>query len=246
MKSKAFHAFEQKLSYFDDDIELIDVLKIAVSRGDLTDPTSQYVMKYIDSSKHSHIVRRKNSDVSREQIINHLRSSIYSSYVKDVYEEVTHYLRTMLKKAAENGFDSARIIGDHPFNVEAKKILELGNWTNVCQMVSDSLFQSLEKEKSTLNLLKKTAKKLALNVDEQLINDALPYLEVRHFLVHSDGKLSQEYIKKYPSIQHDKDGCVILSYTFICNMRSLVKSLICKFDEEVIAKNFLKESDTQP
>jgi hypothetical protein len=40
MKTKNFHSFQQKLSYFDDDIELIDVLRIGVLSGDLTDDQS--------------------------------------------------------------------------------------------------------------------------------------------------------------------------------------------------------------
>lgn len=245
MRSKAYHAFEQKISYFEDDIELIDVLRSGVLEGDLTTPESPHVLKHVDPIKHTHIARRKNSDGSRKLVINHLRASIYSSYVKDIYEEVTHYLRTILAQSSKNGFKSDRLIGEHSFKIDVNKVLELGSWDQVCQMISDSVFQNLESEKSTLKLLEKIASKLALNIDHKTIDAAIPYLEIRHFLVHADGKVSQDYIDKYPTIKL-KAGHVSLDYSFIVKLRDSVKKLIAEYDKEVIRTNLLKSEDTQP
>lgn len=245
MRSKAYHAFAQKLIYFDDDIELMDVLHKSVLSGDLTDQASQNVLKHVDPAEHTHIARRKNSDGSRKAVINHLRSTLYSSYVKDIYEEVTHYLRTILEQASKNGFNSGRLIGEHSFKMDAKTVLELGNWNQVCQMVAESVFQSLEAEKSTLRLLEKMASKLALNIDHQLIDAVLPYLEARHFLVHTDGKVSQDFINTYPHVQI-KDGYVVLNYAFIVSLRTTVMALVTEYDKGVINNNLLKPEDTQP
>jgi hypothetical protein len=245
MRSKAYHAFTQKLSYFDDDIELMDVLYKSVTAGDLTDQASQHILKRVDPVQHTHIARRKNADGSRKIVITHLRSTIYSSYVKDIYEEVTHYLRTVLAQASKNGFNSGRLIGEHSFKIDAKSILALGDWNQVCQLVTDSVFQSLEAEKSTLKLLEKMANKLALNIDANLIAAALPYLEARHFLVHTDGKASEDYTTAYPQIQIN-NGYIALNFQFISNLRSTVKALVAEYDKEVIAGNLLKAEDTQP
>lgn len=246
MKTKIFHSFQQKLNYFDDDIELIDILRIGVLSGDLTDNGSNNLLRHVDPTRHIHISRRRNSNGSRKNTINHLRSSTYSSYIKDVYEEVTQYLRSLLNRASLNNFDSGRLIGDHHFKMNAKSVLELGDWPNVCKMVTDSVFQSLENERSTLNLLKKVATKLGLEIDDQLINNALPYLEIRHFLVHSDAKPTDEFIQKYPQIRRRSNGCFLLDYTLICSVRESIKALIQAYDEEVIDKNLLKDEDIMP
>lgn len=243
MKSKACHAFQQKLSYFDDDIELVDVLRTGVLEGNLTDPASNNLLRHVDPSRHTHIARRRNSDGSRKNTINHLRSSIYSSYIKDVYEEVTQYLKSILKQASINGFNSGRIIGEHSFKMDAKSVLELGDWNSVCRMVSDSVFQNLESERSTLNLFKKIATKLNLIVDDHYINDALPYLEIRHFLVHTDGKPSQDFIAKYPHIRRRSNGYILLDYSLICSTRDSIKTLISVYDQEVIVKDLLRAED---
>ena len=205
----------------------------------------QFVLKHVDPAVHTHLSRRQNSDGSRALVINHLRSTIYSSYVKDIYEEVTYYLRTVLAQASKNGFNSGRLIGEHSFRMDAKTVLELGSWNHVCQAISESVFQGLEAEKSTLKLLEKMASKLALNVDQQLIGAAMPYLEARHFLVHSDGKVSQEYITAYRQIQ-TSSGHLVLNYPFIESMRLAVRALIAEYDKEVVGHSLLKPEDTQP
>ena len=246
MRTKAFHAFEQKLIYFEDDLELIDVLRTSVINGDLTERKSKNVLKNVDPEIHKHIARRKNSDGSRKLIVNHLRATVYASYVKDLYEELTHYLKIILEKSALNGFDTGRIIGEHSFKIDARHVLEMGSWENVAHLITESVFRNIEAEKSTLKLIDKIAKKLALNVNIELIEAVLPYLESRHFLVHTDGKVDDEFKRKYPHIKTTVKGYLQLNNNFLYNLRDTVKELVNEFDKEVIRSNLLKNCDTQP
>ena len=234
------------MSYFDDDIELVDVLRTAVTSGDLTDPATNHLMRHVDPARHTHIRRRRNTDGSRENTINHLRQSVYTSYLKDMYEEVTEYLRLILEQAARNGLSAGRVVGEHTFKLDAKAILELGSWDNVCRSLAESIFQNLEAERSTLHLLRKIPNKLGLDIPDALIDDALPYLEVRHALVHTDGRLSPDFVGKYPVIPRKSNGCVNLSFTLINEARTKIKALMEAYDAEVVAKNLLSEDDLQP
>lgn len=245
MRTKAFHAFESKIHYFDDDIELIDVLRLGIIAGDLTEVGTSNVLKKVDPNKHKHLSRRQNSDGSRKLIISHLRTTVYSAYIKDVYEEVTDYLRAILEQAAEKGFEAGRLIGEHNFKMDAKDILETGGWEYVTKKIADSIFQALESEKSTLKLLEKVSNKLGLGIDKNLIEAALPYLEVRHLLVHADGKASDEYKQKYPDI-HLKGDRVFINYVFLTRMRTAVKAMMEDFDKKVIAKDIVDAKYTQP
>lgn len=245
MRTKAFHAFESKIHYFDDDIELIDVLRLGIIAGELTNEGSNNVLKHVDPGRHRHLSRRQNSEGSRKLIITHLRATVYSAYVKDVYEEITDYLRTVLEQAAEKGFDAGRLIGEHNFKIDAKDVLETGGWECITQKIADSVFQALESEKSTLKLLEKISNKLGLGVDRKLIEAALPYLEARHLLVHADGKASEEYKKKYPTIRLKEDR-IFINYVFITRMRSAIKDLMKDFDQKVIARGIVDARYTQP
>ncbi|MCX5462858.1 hypothetical protein [Alcaligenes parafaecalis] len=245
MKTKAYHAFEQKIIYFDDDITMIDIIRTNILNGELTDKNSTHVLKNLDPVKHRHLIRRKNVDGSRKLLINHLRQTVYSSYIKDLYEEVTHYLRTILEKSAANGFDAGRIIGEHPVKFDAKAILIAGDWKSIARLITDSVFQALEAEKSTLKLFEKISSKLALGVDDGLIKSAIPYLEVRHYLVHADGRAPSDFKDKYPDIRIQR-GYFLLNYSFVENLKTHTKNLVKAFDEAVVAKNLLKNEDLQP
>lgn len=238
MQSKAHYSFSQKMDYFDDDIELIDVLRDSVLEGDLHDNTTPHILNRVSPSKHSHLARRKNSKGSRELVMNHLRNTLYSSYVKDIYEELTEYLRNILKHASLSGFDSRRLVGEHSFKTEANHLLSLGSWEDVCKYVSDSVFQLLENERSTLSLLKSMKGKLGLNIEQRIIDNALPYLETRHLLVHADGKINSTFRSKYPNIPI-KGKFVFLDYNFIISMRVAVKELAKAYDKEIIDRNLL-------
>lgn len=238
MQSKPHHAFTTRLAYFDDDIELVDVLRTSILKNDLTDRNSASILKNVDPEKHTHLARRKNSEGGRKLVSNHLRKTVYSSYVKDIYEELTLYLREILRLTAMNAFDSGRLVGEQSFKFSAQDLLSLGGWDEVCDMVAESIFQALENERSTLKLLDKTAKKLALSVDGELINQAVPYLEVRHYLVHVNGRLPQDFIDSNPQIPVN-DRSVRLSYSFISDFRDAVVHMVNDFDRCIVEKRLL-------
>ena len=246
MRSKARQAFETKVNYFLDDIELVDVLRTSVLENDLTDSTSSNVLARVDRTRHPHLQRRKNGDGSRKLIVNHLRSTIYGGFVKDVYEEISHYLKSILQDAAKSGYNSERIIGEHSLKVEARTILKLGNWGALCEFVAESVFQALEKERSTVQLLKKMSSKLGLDVPQELIDDILPYLETRHFLVHADGRVTKQFRENYSDFRYDSYNKIRLNHEFVVDTHKKSLFLVKAFDEALVENNLLSGEYTQP
>lgn len=243
MESIPFKTFKSKIQYFDDDIELLDLLRTAMIDGRLTDPTSDHVVVGLDPVAHFHLARRKNADGSRQLIINHLRTTLYSAYVKEVYAEVSAYLRDILARAAENGADAGRLIGDHNSKLEVRSILELGDWHSLASKLADDVFRSLENERSTPNLLTKMSSKLGLDVDRQKIEAALPFLEVRHLLVHNGGKPDSRFKQQYLGKYRTNNGKISLDMEFISEFRTAIRDLIEDFEQKVIAKGLLKDAD---
>ena len=245
MRSKASQSFETKMKYFIDDVDLVDVLRESILNDDLTD-SSRHVLSRVDPQHHPHLQRRMNSSGSRKNVINHLRNTVYGSFVKDVYEEISHYLKTILRQCTQSGFDSDRIIGEHGFKIDARTVLQMGNWETVCEHVISSLFQALENERSTRKLLRKMCVKLDLEIPEYLIDDLIPYIEVRHFLVHSDGFAGEEFRLNNEEFSYADDGKVRMDYRFVSEMYSKSSALVKAFDDAVIANNLLAEEYIQP
>lgn len=244
MKTKAYGSFKSKLDYFNDDLDFMDIVFNNVHRKILSHKDSPYIFKDLKPNKHISLARRQNRPTSRRLVTNHFKATIYSAYVKDIYEELTHYLRTILRDASASNFDSGRIAAknnnkDGGITVPIGDILKQGSWEKVCEHISNLIFQSLEREQSTISLLRKIASKLNLNISDQIIKDALPYLEIRHFLVHSDGKVDEKFKAKYPHIDVNSKDFVILSFPFINEFRTKVHALIMEYEKEVLRTNLL-------
>ena len=244
MKTKAYGSFKSKLDYFNDDLDFMDIVFSSVHNKSLSDKDSPYIFKNLDPNKHISLARRGNKPTSRRLVTNHFKATVYAAYVKDIYEELTHYLRTILKDASISCFDSNRIAAKNSkseggITVPIGDILRQGSWEKVCEHISNLIFQSLEREQSTISLLKKIASKLNLNIPDSVIDDVLPYLEIRHFLVHSDGRVDDKFKAKYPHIKLDQKDFVILSFSFIAEFRTKVHTLILAYESEAIRTNLL-------
>ena len=246
MMTRAYKSFSDKLFGFQCDLELIDIVRKAILDGALTDSTSRHVLKYLDSNQHQCLAGRKNRDTSRSLILSNLQQNTYSSYVKDVYEEVTLYLRKILAIYFRKDINHKRLIGEHSFSTDAKTLLALGNWDAVCNYVSSTVLQKMENERSSIELLRKMKQKLELDVDDSIIDAAIPYLKTRHFLVHSDGVLDNEFIQEHPFIPHTSKRTLKIDATFIADLRNKTILLIRSYDEQIIAKNIFSEDDTCP
>ena len=57
--------------------------------------------------------------------------------------------------------------------------------------------------RSAIKLINKISNKLGLNINKDFINKSIPYLELRHLLVHNDGELTEEF-KKYAEENAEK------------------------------------------
>lgn len=242
-KSKGYVSFLNKITHFNADLEVIDII---VENAELM-KSDEFLFVNVNPNKHKELAGRKVSSTNRNIALNHLKKTVYSSYIKDLYEEVTEYLKYILKNyAVLPNSNVNRLVGEHNFKCSANDILNLSSYEDVVGMVTDSIFQQLENEKSTLELLKKIKSKLGLDIEEAQLEQALPFLLVRHYLVHSDGKIPSEIYQKYQELKIDKFGYVILSYTFIKKAKNKVANLIKLIDSEIYNKGYLPQSEYNP
>lgn len=241
MISKEALIFINRIKSFDEDLELIDVFRIALYKKDLL-KEHRKLFKYIKNSNHVNLVRRRPTDKSRKIVLNHLRNTVYSSYIKDLYEELTGYLKSLLTVAAKMSKDKAkasRLIGEHSISIKATDVLRYNSLDDLVSFIAESIIQALENERSTMDLIKKVCNKIDLQVDDSIIKDAMPYLEVRHKLVHTNGVVDDSFKTRFPAIQIDGDNSVILNYKLVSSARSAVTKLVQAIDEKAVEKAIL-------
>lgn len=105
MASKGYKRFKSRLEYFrtDNEIAEIIVLNKELLKGD------NAIFKKVNAVKHPLLSNRTNNANSRRLVINHLRKTIYVAFIKDMYEEVTEYIRYILQEGAMNGADNSSV-----------------------------------------------------------------------------------------------------------------------------------------
>ncbi|MCL5735367.1 MAG: hypothetical protein M1274_07210 [Actinobacteria bacterium] len=246
MKTKAYVRFLNRIVHYEADIELCDVLGLAMRDGILHTDGSCLLFDRVDGSRHPRLARRKATDTGRQIAIGHLRQTLYSSFLKDVYADLMGYLQDILRAAAMSGLDPDRLIGEHRFDIEANDVLKAGGWNEVVDLLTRSLFRQLENEKITKKPLNKMNSKLALGVGQEKIDAVLPFLEIRHLLVHCDGIADKRFCSEYLGVGAIPGEQIELTYGLVQQVKRAVCDLVEEFDRLVLENHLLAESYLQP
>lgn len=244
--SKEALVFQNRIRSFKEDLELIDIICTANRKNDFL-VTDDALFRYL-CTKHTELKKRKTCKKSREIVIQHLRKTVYSSYIKDLYEELTTYLKSIIYQAALISKDRGtahRLLGEHKIQVAAHDILQFSSLDDLVLKIAGDIIQRLEAERSTAELIKKVCNKLGLNPSSDVIEKALPFLEIRHILVHADGKINKEFSAKYPMFKKDSKGRINLNYELIMEATEKVTSLVNEIDKEVLGKAILKPNTSK-
>lgn len=197
----------------------------------------------VNGNKHPIIEARQNCVQSRTIITKHLRNEIFVSFIKEMYEEVTEYFKYILLEGASNGANVNRLIGENKVNLKANDILSQKSQRDTKKFIMDIIFQQLENERSTVELIKKVDAKLGLKIKDSLIDEAMPYLLIRHIFVHSDGKPNSEFKQKYPNFKLNQKSRIDLNLDMVKMAYSKVESLLKDFDEKMIKANYIGRSE---
>jgi hypothetical protein len=244
MKTKYLVRFLNHAAHFDADLELVDVFACAVLSGQLA--SKKYLFEYIDPNRHVRLAPRKVNAHNRELALNHLKATLRAAFLKDIYEDVSAYLAELLEGAAKAGLSPDRLIGEHKISMEVNDILACRNWESVTNLIADQLFRRLENERSTIKLLTAIDNKLDLKVPEKAIQEALPFLELRHLLVHSDGVADDDFCKRFPLFGATPGQSIHLSYPLIATARDKIIDMVVQYDQCAVTKKVVPEGDLQP
>lgn len=245
-QTKLLVRFLNRAARFDADVELVDVLATAIGKGLLHDPKAKHIFRFIDVKKHPRITKHKSSAHNRGLAIAHLKATVHAAFIKDLYEDASEYVSSLIGSAARKGLDPGRLIGEHRMSIDANDLLALGGWDAVVKLVSRSLFRKLESERSTKKLLDALDKKLSLGADATIVAAALPFLDIRHLLIHADGVVDDLFAMSYPHIGFKAGDNLELKWKLVDEARSKITALVRHYDERALAAGVVAADDIQP
>lgn len=237
--SKCLISFINKMSHFNADLDFVDILAKSIENGDFS--SEEELFPGSNDNRYTVLSNYKVGVQNRRLVINHLKSTLYTAYVKDLYEEFTIYLKGIMKEVYNNAkVAPERLTGEHTVSLSSVDILHHLQVGDLAEVVIDSIFQSLENERSTIMLIKKFHKKIGINIDQNLVDNAIYYLEIRHKLVHTDGYIDEEFKKEHDLLKYTSSNKIKLDYCTICQAYEAVFQLISDIDSKVISTGLAK------
>lgn len=239
MNSNGYKRFKSRLDYFLTDIETSEVL---IKNKELL-KGNPFIFKKINTTQQPLLSSRTNNANSRRLVLEHLRKTVYVSFIKEMYEEVSEYLRYILREGALNGANTNRLIGNNQVNLPANLILSQKSHKDIIQLIMDQIFQQIEQEKDIKSLIPKINNKLDLKIDKTLINNALPFLEIRHIFIHADGKPNTDFIQQHSQITLDSHHRINLTSSLIRTAYEHVNKLIREIDNQMIAHKYFSKTE---
>jgi len=244
MRSKALVRFLNRVARFDDDTELVDVFVRTIAAGDLTPDEGSRLFDHIEPSAHPRLAKAKATDHNRGLVVGHLRKTVYSSYIKDLYEDFTEYLNELVVSAFRKGLDPAQLRGEYKVLVAADELLGCEDWDGALQVIAASVGNRLD-AMGTHKKLDFLDKRLGLTINSDLIDAAMPFVELRHLLVHSDGKADAGFCSKCQGLGAHLGESVKLTEQTTRDARAAITALVEHIDARAVDVGILQEEDQQ-
>ncbi len=242
MRSKALVRFLNRAARFNDDLELISVVGLAIESGALTPEDGSPLFLHTDDVLHPRLAKAKSSDHNRLLVFGHLRKTVYASYIKDLYEDFVDYLGDLVSSASRNGFDPDVLRGEYKVQLSAADLLKCGSWDGVRSAIVDELHARLH-VMGTTKTISFLDKRLGLELDPAPVQAALSYLQLRHLLVHSDGIADAEFCAHNPHLCSHPEESVRLDETVARDAYVAIAGLVEHIDERAVLTQILSPDD---
>ena len=244
MRSKALVKFLNRAACFDEDLELVSVVSHAVRCGDLSPEPGDVLFAHVDESEHPRLMKTKVSDSNRETVIGHLRQTLYAAHIKDLYEDFVDYLAAISTSLVHNGIASDALRGEYKLQLAASSILECGSWEAVLDSVNDALGERL-KVMGTHKTVEFLDKRIGLGLDEAMVEVAFRYLDLRHLLVHEDGRADERFCKSHPDFLATPGRTIKLDASITREARRAITALVEHVDAQAVRLKVLSSDILQ-
>jgi hypothetical protein len=153
----------------------------------------------------------------KARIFNYSRSKNTLSAIVEIFGYFSEYMRDILKEIYEK--DPMKVVSQSN-KMLTLKFSDIAKFTSLqelhAKMVED-IFRNLENERSTVKLIDKIINGFGLNISNAEKEVVLPFLELRHLIIHNNAKIDAAFEKKYGAKLSVKAGDKVPSQFSVAN-----------------------------
>ena len=242
-ESKSWQRFEGKIRSLKQYLQLMD-LSLSISNSQCrSENEKKTIADALGATVGSHgqlNIPNKHIDINRtfisarkqlnEQAFVELHC-IFSDYIAHVIAEMAHAKPNRLLSIL--GSDSDRTI-------TFADIVKFGDYNSIIDEMAKRVFRILENLRSTTDMMQKLCKITKISIDENLMNESLVYIEVRHLIIHGDSYIDESFKKKE---KHEliplRGNKLALRYEVTNKAINSIYELCRTIDNALIDKNIL-------
>lgn len=245
--TKAHQIFSSGIRQLSQHIQLLDAaLFLAERKVSVGSPSTSSIAEALDSTTKKY-PRLNIPDTSkdRSRVIAYSRSKLHEQAIIDLYRLFSEYIRNIIVEFIHvNPTQLLETVARNKDNVLTfDRILKLGDIDSIKEEMSRIIFRRFENERSTKELLNKVLSYSKINIDEEVKQDALLYLEIRHLIIHNASKADAGFITLDSTRKVKLNANNKFSLTFSLSKRAIYSvQLLCeRIDSELINANLVRK-----
>ena len=172
------------------------------------------------------------------RIFNYSRSQNAEHALTALHRHSTEYLRGILGEMYS--VNPLVVVGKAPGTFQFQELVRLGNFEAIGQSMIDSVFRKLENERSTPKLLEKLLNHTGVHLDPIQQENALMYLEMRHLIIHNNGRVDHTFANRYGgSISLREGDRLPMQARTVQSAVRAVSTLVGDIDTQLLAGNLV-------
>ena len=176
----------------------------------------------------------------RSRVYNYCRSKNTLSAIVEVFGFFSEYMRDVLKEIYIT--NPMAVVGksNKQLNLTFVDISKFVTLNELHTKMVDDVFRSIENERSTIKLIDRILKDTGANISSADKEAVLPYLELRHLIIHNNSKIDRAFEDKYGALFSLKAGDKVPSKFNVADtaIEKIIK-FIKKVDSEFIRLNLV-------
>ena len=195
----------------------------------------------LDTHRQLNIPNRK-TDIRRTFITS--RNKMHEQAIVELYREFSNYFANIISEIERKNPKRFLSIlsNDSEKGIKYQDIISIGNYNALINEMATRVFRTLENKRSTKDLLQTIIKTTKINVDNDTLETALAYLEIRHLIIHNNTKADAKFqrLPKHDVVSINMNSKkIILNYDVTNKAINAIFRLCKKVDDELISKQLV-------
>lgn len=249
--TKSYQIYDGKIRSLNQHLQLMDIaLNVANKKCKEQVEDTMTIAEALSSDVNIHPqlnASARAKDINRTFTTSRIK--INEQAIIELYAAFSDYCLSLIKELAHSN-SKKRILGLYystnqksQDSLSYKAILDLGSYDNVINEIASKIFRRIENVKSTSFQVEVFIKNLGINVPDDLKNDAILYLVVRHLIIHNNSKVDDDFNGKNKKGlgETNANGKIKINYALSSAAITKVTELCKMIDEEIIKKGLLNK-----